>query len=412
MGSVINKLLAVLVSSGVVTSVHAEARAIDVHGFLLGAAALRTTGERPVGGQGGDFVLGEGRLHLDLGGRTASGKGSFVVRGDLFLDEISSELDVDIREAHAVLSTGPMDVRLGRQIVTWGVGDLLFIDDVFPKDWNSFFSGRPAEYLKHGVDGFRMTYSSDTVGIDFLTIPVFTSDTLPSSKRFTVFDPFSALGNRVEEKPGTTIGNTELALRVFRRVGGADLSFYVYRGFSRSPAVRPDSFQTRFYPRLTVIGSSGQANLLSGVLSTEVAHYDFGAERAVDEPFIPNSQWRFLVGYQCQLWGDSTLGIQAYEEALTFRALPAVNPRPDRYRTVLTSRLTQLLRYQIWKLGLFAAYSPTDHDYFLRPEVSYKMIDSLNLSFGANLFGGTAHTTYFGQFDKSDNVFFNVRFDF
>jgi hypothetical protein len=44
-------------------------------------------------------------------------------------------------------------------IITWGVGDLLFINDVFPKDWESFFSGRPPEYLKLGVDGALVTYS-------------------------------------------------------------------------------------------------------------------------------------------------------------------------------------------------------------------------------------------------------------
>ena len=49
-------------------------------------------------------------------------------------------------------------MRAGRQIITWGLGDLIFINDVFPKDYEAFFSGRPMEYMKKGVDGVKIGY--------------------------------------------------------------------------------------------------------------------------------------------------------------------------------------------------------------------------------------------------------------
>lgn len=64
------------------------------------------------------------------------------------------EFDVDLREAYLDYTTENCDFRLGRQFVTWGVGDLLFINDVFSKDYVSFFAGRPLEYLKIEVDGY------------------------------------------------------------------------------------------------------------------------------------------------------------------------------------------------------------------------------------------------------------------
>jgi hypothetical protein len=79
---------------------------------------------------------------------------------------------------------------------------------------------------------------------------------------------------------------------------------------------------------------------------------------------------------------------------------------------VLSARLTQLLRYQTWTLSVFAAYSPTDQDYFIQPEAAYKVTDKFSISGGANLFGGESHTTFFGQFDGSNNVFLNLRYDF
>jgi len=332
---------------------------------------------------------------------------------------------VDLREAYAGYSAGPLDLRLGRQILTWGVGDLFFITDIFPKDWESFFSGRPMEYLKLGVDGLRAQYSSAVVNVQFLAVPFFTPDTLPSAERFFFFDPFRDVPTRREEKPDARYSNTELALRLYRPVAGFDLSLYAYRGFSRTGSVRGDapvssSTATRFFPKLSVYGVSAQRSFLEGVLSLEAGYYDSRQDARGDDSSVPNSQWRILTGYQRELpelWGDFTVGVQGYAEVMrgygAYRdSLPAGSPRQDRLRTALSIRLTQLLDYQTWRLTLFAAYSPTDEDYFLQPEVSYRVTDTLSVSLGANIFGGRSETTFFGQFEKSDNLFLTVRFDF
>ena len=93
-------------------------------------------------------------------------------------------------------------------------------------------------------------------------------------------------------------------------------------------------------------------------------------------------------------------------------SLPAGMPQQDRFRGVVSTRLTRMLKYQSWTLSLFAAYSPTDNDYFLQPEVSHKLTDNVGVSAGANIFGGKSETTFFGHLNRSDNVFFRVRYDF
>ena len=99
---------------------------LQVHGFLLGTGAVRTTGMRPPGGVGGDFVLGETRLRIDATGATNGGAGFLQFKGDLFHDAVENRLDGEIREGYAGFTAGELDVRVGRQIVTWGVGDLFF----------------------------------------------------------------------------------------------------------------------------------------------------------------------------------------------------------------------------------------------------------------------------------------------
>jgi hypothetical protein len=63
-------------------------------------------------------------------------------------------------------------------------------------------------------------------------------------------------------------------------------------------------------------------------------------------------------------------------------------------------------------LSLFAFYSPAEQDYLLQPNVIYKVSDAFSATLGANLFGGKNRTTFLGQFDRNDNLYLNLRYDF
>jgi hypothetical protein len=415
-------LLAVAIYCIAPPSARGEERNLEVNGFLLGNFTGRTTGQRPAGGEGGDFLLAEERIRLDIYAWSDSIEASARVKGDFFHDALTGEFDVDLREAYVDYTTGDFDLRLGRQVVTWGVGDLLFINDVFPKDWVSFFSGRPIEYLKVGVDGFRTRYSGEAINAELLVVPFFEPDNVPTSERFFLFDPFASVAARDEKRPGNTYGNTELALRLYRRLGDFDVSVHAYRGFWRTPAMRPDSFTsptrvTAFYPDLSVYGLSAQGNALNGVVSMEAGYYHSRDDEDGDDPVVPNSEARFLVGYQRQLWKDFTFGLQYYGEVMEDnsayrRSLPMGLPAQREYRDTVTLRLEQLLKHQAWKLSLFTFYSLVDDDYLIRPRISYKFSDNLSASLGGNVFGGEQDTTYLGQFDRNDNIYVVARFDF
>ena len=395
---------------------------IEIHGFLLGNYSLRTSDQKPSGEEGRDFLLAEERLRLDLFGWTESIEASARVKGDFILDHVAEELDVDLREAYLDYTTGNFDFRLGRQIVTWGVGDLLFINDVFPKDYVSFFSGRPLEYLKIGSDALRSSYSSELVNAEFLVIPFFEPNNLPTPERFLFFDPFADVPSREKEEPATTLENTQLALRVYRRIKDFDVSAYAYRGFWLTPSVKPDDLSSptgviTFYPELSVYGLSAQGSALGGVLSFETGYYQSREDEGGKDPFIPNSQIRFLIGYQRQIWEDFTLGAQYYGEIMKdysayLNSLPPGFPALKEYRDIVTLRLVQFLKNQTLRLSLFTFYSPADNDYFIKPQVSYKFTDKLSATLGANIIGGETDTMFFGQFDKNDNIYMWIRYDF
>ena len=395
---------------------------VKVHGFLMGNLAVRSSGERPPGGEGGAFVLGEERLRLDVSGASKSGDVFLLFKGEVFHDAVANRAEGDLREGYAGYHRGPIDLRLGRQILTWGAGDLFFINDVFPKDWGSFFSGRPMEYLKQGMDAVRVQYSSEALNVDVVATPFFRPDALPSPQRFFLYSPFPAAVRQVERTPAARAANTEVALRLYRRLAGFDVSLYGYRGFWRTPGMRAGSADDaapviRFYPRLAVVGAGAQRNWLQGVLSLEAGRYQSPDDRGGADASIPNSEWRVLAGYQRQLGRELTANFQGYAEVLDHydayrKSLPGGSPRRDRVRGVFSLRLTQFLRYQSWKAAVFLACSPTDSDCFTQPEVSHRLSDRLSVALGANIFGGRRETTFFGQMEKDDNVYLSARFDF
>lgn len=345
-----------------------------------------------------------------------------MFKGDLFHDAVANKLDGTVREAYLDYSRAWLDLRLGRQVVTWGVGDLVFINDVFPKDWRAFFSGRPLEYLKVGVDAAKLHVTTPVLNAELVVIPFFEPDKLPKPERFFLFDPFADVRNRLLREPSTTTRNTEFALRLYRRMGGSDASLYAYRGYWRQPSFRPDQLPLPTglrgsYPRLALYGASAQRNIGAALLSLEAGYQDSQDDRQGTDAAIPNSQVRLLAGYQRQLAGEFSLGAQYYVEISKDynayrRTLPTGLLRQDRVRHLLTLRLTQFLRYQTWKLSLFSFYSPSEQDALLIPEVWHAITDRLSLAVGANIFEGRQATTFLGQFERNDNVYFVIRFDF
>jgi hypothetical protein len=395
---------------------------LPLHGFLQAASAYRLIRpDRCPATQRlaceEEFVLGEGRLQLELAPR--GDRWALLAKGDLIGDGVGGEVDAELREGYLDLRFPALDLRAGRQVITWGVGDLIFINDVFPKDWVAFISGLPLEYLKKGSDALSLTGHWAGASLQLVLIPRFEADTLPEAGgRLRFHDPAADVEARRTDKPSPSLERTEAGLRLFRNIGGWDLSLYAYRGFSHAPAAEPEPGpQLRlFFPALNVYGASAQGAALGGVWSFEAGYYDSRQDRGGRNPSIENSRVRYLGGYQRELVRDVTLAfqyagdvMQDHEEYRKTRQ-PGSADRPA-VRHVFTTRLTWLLRHQTLRLGLFILASPNEGDYYVNPEVKYNVTDQLWAALGVNLFGGPGRTE-FGQFAGNSNLYAVVRYAF
>ena len=408
---------AVATTLALATTSPAAAQDLKLHGFLQGNYSIRTADPNETDPRG-DFLLGDHRLQLELSQTSDSGRLSFLTKVDLFHDAVDGAADIDVREAYITLAGETADVRVGRQIVTWGVGDLVFINDVFTKDWTALIAGQPLQYLKVGSDGANFNLYRGGFSAQLIAIPFFEPDRLPTGVRLVAYNPVPGLPT-VTRRPDQTIENTELAGRIYGYAGGFDTAVYIYRGFWHSPpgVQVDDETAVRFYPALSVFGASAQGGFATGVLSTEVGFYDSRDDREGEEAGIENSQLRFLVGFQQPFGDDLTLGTQYYLERMldydAYRAsLPPGFPSRANTRHNVTARITRFFAYQTYQLSTFVWISPNEEDYYVNPELRYTIADEVWLAVGANLFGGSAGHTFFGQFGRNDNVYTTLRYTF
>ena len=327
----------------------------------------------------------------------------------------------DLRSANVIFSPNSiMDVRVGRQILTWGTGDLIFINDLFPKDWNSFLIGRDDTYLKAPSDAAKFSMFSEGVNVDLVYTPRFDSDRYISGERASYYN--AGLGRIAGtdavvsvDKPDEWFEDDEVALRLYRNVATFELAFYGYNGYWKSPGGVDPVTGNAIFPRLAAYGTSLRGPLLGGIVSGELGYYDSKDDDEGNNPLINNSEQRLLLGYERELVANLTLGLQFYTTRMLDygaykQTLPAGMPRERKNRHEVTSRLTWLAMSQKLTTSLYIRYSSTDKDYYLRPKVRYSVDDHWSYEVGANIFHGDKHHTFLGQFEENDNIYVALRY--
>lgn len=371
-------------------------------------------------------TLAEARLRLEaehfFSGVTVRGSADVLIDGygSVETDFERGEGALDLRELYAAFRpTSFADIKVGRQILTWGVGDLVFINDLFPKDFQSFFLGRDTEYLKAPSDAVRASLYSDAINLDVVYTPRHDADRFITGRRLSYFNPL-VLGLAGEDMPiqpemrDAWFGEDEIALRAFRQVRGFEVALYAYDGFYKSPeGLDTQSFAFRF-PELSVLGASVRGPALGGIVSAEYGRYFSREDEAGTNPFTPNSDHRVLIGYERELAADLTGGFQYVAQVRSNQRafetnLPQGFPELEQTRHLITTRITKLARNQTVTLGVFNFWSPNEHDGHLRLSAEYKVTDDWTVSGGSNIFYGPQEDRPFSQLRENSSLFVALR---
>ncbi len=351
--------------------------------------------------------------------------GILNLKGDFTVDEYySGKTGFELRELNfSFVPFDFMDAKIGRQILTWGTGDYIFINDMFPKDYVSFFCGREDEYLKKPSDALKVSLYPEVVNIDFIVIPKFTPNTTAQGDRLSFFDMFQGgLAGRASDRellePAWQMANNEYALRMYRSFGSNEWSWYYFRGFDKNPVgIKDEAARQLYYPRVDVYGGSLRGPFAKGIGYAEMGYVNAREDSSGTNRLIENSFLKTLLGYSQDLGQDWKVGFQYYyEQRLDYKeykeSLLPTDFVFDEFRHVLTQRVTKLFKHQTVQVSLFNFYSPSDKDGYVRPSVTYDITDQWKGTVGLNIPWGEDDSTEFGQMKRNKNIYFRIKYSF
>jgi hypothetical protein len=347
-------------------------------------------------------LLAEHRFSERLGGS---------LRAEAFRDHASSNAGASLREATVDWTPGKtLNLKAGRQVVTWGVSEYLYVNDIFPKNYDVFFTGRGIDRMKEPVDGARLTWG--TAAAEFEAVVARgKSDRIPSPERFDA----TALAASAVPVGGEE--GTDAAIKLSTQRDGWDIAAYAGSFRSREHRYFLDAgglWSDR--PRLQHLGMSVSGNSASGVVWVEAALRRSGHDRsAVVSRHFLGSSFKLIAGYSREVGVDVTASGQLQLEAATERQrylaslAPGVLPLP---RVVATLHMRLQGRFVNQTVGsgvqLFAG---SEGDTHLNPFASWSPADGWTLEAGAHVFNGKPETRY-GAFRNDSNLYVLARNSF
>jgi hypothetical protein len=415
--------LAILIFVNWTNKVHAE---VTIDGFMQGLYGGRIDQKNPTSSE---QTASESRLQIRL--EQSNDKSEFFGRLDFQYDgTVKDNYIWELREGYLKTRLGNhFDLKLGRQVLTWGTGDLVFINDVFAKDYRSFFVGRDDQYLKAPQNALRLEYYGKVGSLALIWTPRFEPNRLPDGRTLSYFNPFSRsiVGTALGEQyffepplPPSKFENGELAMRFSREIKQFNAALYFYKGFYKNPngAVMTDVGPSPIYPKLNIYGASIRGPLAGGIVWLEGGYFDSRQDQCGENPLLPNSSTSGLLGFERQIATNLTVNAQWQVDAMSSYDIYKAQQIGmgayvrDQVYHLLTSRITKLLHSELITLSGFVFYSPTDEDIYARLSTEYKYTDQVTFALGANIFDGKHEASNFGQFKRNDNVYLKVTYNY
>lgn len=397
-----------------------EQTLFDVFGFVEVAYGQRISTDPVVGRP---VTLSDVRGQIKW--QTQGLGGQVSTSTDLYYDGVKGNVELQFRELAWQGNLGALgeigrhfDLKVGQQVLTWGVGDFVFLNDLFPKDFQSFFSGRDDEYLKFPSASIKLSGYTKAVSADIVFTPRFAPDNFLNGEYFSFFNPLTSENVAPdfvvadENRPESA----EWAGRVYTEVNGTEFALYGYDGFHKSPNSF-DALGRPAFSKLQVWGASAVTPLAGGLVKAEYAYYDSLDDKAGINPLVPNSQSRYLLGFEREIVSNLTGSVQwylehqqHYSELITRSLAPEFEGNEN--RQVWTTRLTYQGFRQTLILTAFNFYSPSDDDGYARLSLTYRPVDKWSISVGANGFYGEQPQTFFSQLKDGSNVYARFRLNY
>ena len=351
---------------------------------------------------------------------------------DDFEDDDLRRNYLNFTEAFLDIYFDDFDLRLGKQIVTWGKADVANpTDNITPTDYSNFLDDE-----KMGAVAASLSYYWNDWSLQVVGVPGFTPSRLPpEGTRFSLLPPGGvaviedpllpfALQIPIEDPvlPSNTIDNSQYGLRLQTTYSGWDFSVSFYDGVNDFPAPTVRFVDTPFpieipeaivpvYNRFRAFGGDFATTFNRWGLHGEAAHLVFDGDRE-------DSRLLFVLGFDYTrsdiIFDHDIFIIVEYvgEDVTKKGGGYDTGSSLDR---VLVNALAGNITYdftEYTKLELRGALDLYQgDDYFFQTQLVHQMSDEFEITVGLDILGGP-RDTFFGEFKDGDRLFVKLKYAF
>ena len=385
---------------------------VQVKGFLDTYHAARTEGRA-------DWMASRTRARGEL--KLEKGAASLFLSLNATYNGILKErTGLELREAYLSYAKGNFDLRMGRQIVIWGVADALRVTDcVSPFDYTEFLA-QDYDDIRIPVNGLRAKYTRGSVTLEAVCNPVVEFFILPTNERnpWAIRLPSATLPYTTDlesGKPEKKIKNMEFGGRVTINLSGIDFSVSALRTWNKLPALCPtlsdDGRTLRIngqYRRMTMLGTDCSLPVGQFVLRAEVAEYIGEAQGGgLEQNAVRRNTLNALAGVDWYPGNDWNISVQYYHK---YTSGNLTELSAYRNAGLATARLSKELLHNTLKLSTFAYIDMANSGIFNRLSASYSLNDYIELTAGYDYFH--ADKGKFAMYSKNSEAWVKMKYSF
>jgi len=317
--------------------------------------------------------------------------GAFVSANLIHNTILKERSGLQLREAYAYYSDEHLDVRAGRQIITWGVADALRLTDIIsPMDYTEFLA-QDYDDIRIPVSGLRLRYSREKWSVEAVAIPVSSFFDLPTDAE----NPWSVGPVPIGSEPVHKAYNMEYGGRLSFFLSGIDFSLSALHTWNKLPVICNGVGE---YRRMTMLGGDVSIPVGKFVVRGEVAEYldelQSGGARAAST--------NALIGLDWFAGNDWTLSAQYSHKYVALGE--------HRNTGLSTLRISKDLLHNTLTLQTFAYIDVTNGGVFNRLSADYALNDQLHAIIGYDYFH--ADSGMFTIYKKNSELFVKLKYNF
>jgi len=335
--------------------------------------------------------------------------------------EHDQEWELELRETYVDYSSGPWDLRVGKQQIVWGDTVGLFVADIVnAKDLREYVLPE-FDLIRIPQWGVDAEWSQDIVHAEFAWLPVLQFHHLGVSGSEFEFplpvEPSTPTTWTDPSKPPSSFDNGEVGGRLSVLWGGWDVSTFYWYSWDKFPVL----FRTIQSGVVHYAPAYRRAHYFGGSFSKEVRDIVLKGELLINpaaflttndttdpDGIVTRGTVDYVLGADYTWFGRIETNVQLLQRFIVN------HPRlleEDRWRTHVSFRVkTDLFNNKV-EPELLVMAGLTETDFLYRPKIAFHLTDALSWQVGADIFQGH-RTGLFGRFNEKSRLYTELTYHF